>query len=545
MDNKALNPAERGNRSDPVGADTKEQVFGAGLAITTMVIGVLLALVTTPILVHGLGLEGFGRYSLAISVLAVFILFDGGLTNALIRFALPYRAEGTQALFHFLRGTLPIYLVLLMGLVTTAVCVAVLVLALGGDASSLSIYALAVVGAVATLLANPFRAIMAVYERFVAARLMEMLAAIAAAALSIAAVVMGFGAEGAMAGVVASAFGLLAGRAAYVGIVLRVPLIGAERFKANLAPQSGDEIPRRQRDPSNNTERRAIIAYALPILATLTVDAAYARVALFLIAAVLGPSAVALYAVALLFQKHILRLSTAITKVMVPTTLANVDRGVTGSALLHSLCDVARVQVLLLGPAVIALAAFGDTFLALWLGPEFAAIHPIMVMIMAAYACDQVGSLRHVVLQARGLYWLRARQAMVIAFVSLSISLLLMPSLGLMGAALAYTGGLLCSLLAANHILSRRAGVQVKEFYLILARAAAPALAGACGVGLAVGAAIPANWWGLFLGTGVYGVATLTLIWKLGLTKQERHTLVSLVIQALPRRWRVPSPQHL
>ncbi len=498
---------------------------GVALSLVASVLSALIALATTPIIVRALGVDGFGAYAMALALLAVFVLFDGGLTDVLVRFATRHRRRGEAALARFIGRTLPLYLAAVAGL---AVVGGLLILAdlRFSRQPSPGIFALALAGAAATILANPFKAAMIACERFVAARVMEMAAALITAALCVLAAWAGGGPGVVLAGVVAGLAGLALARAAYVryrlGIAARLTAIG-------------------------RAERRAMRRHATPILLAAVVDALYWRIDTLLIGWMLGPAAVASYAVALMFQKHMLRLSVAITRVMVPSTMQAVDTGASPAALADRLARVARGQAIVLGTAIVALVAFGERFLALWLGPGFETAYGLMLVLLVPFALAEVGSLRNVVLQVRGLYAVKARQGLAVALANVAATAMLLPLVGPAGAAWASAVGLLVALGLANRLLAARGGVDVGRFHRRVLAETVPFVATLALAAMLIARLPPAGWAGLAAMAGLYGLAVLAAGWTVAATAAERaavrHALAAVAARACRPRRGAPPPR--
>ena len=76
---------------------TSSQQLKLGALMSYMAIGIniLAGLLYTPWMIHSIGRENFGLYTLAMSVISLFV-FDFGLSSAVTRFIAKYLAEGRQ-----------------------------------------------------------------------------------------------------------------------------------------------------------------------------------------------------------------------------------------------------------------------------------------------------------------------------------------------------------------------------------------------------------------------------------------------------------------
>ena len=66
---------------------------GALLSYIGLGINILIGLLYTPWMIHSIGRDNFGLYTLAMSIITLFV-FDFGLSSAVTRFMAKYIAEG-------------------------------------------------------------------------------------------------------------------------------------------------------------------------------------------------------------------------------------------------------------------------------------------------------------------------------------------------------------------------------------------------------------------------------------------------------------------
>ena len=76
-------------------SSSKQLKFGALISYVAIAINIVTGLLYTPWMIHSIGRENFGLYTLAMSVISLFV-FDFGLSSAVTRFITKYLAEGRQ-----------------------------------------------------------------------------------------------------------------------------------------------------------------------------------------------------------------------------------------------------------------------------------------------------------------------------------------------------------------------------------------------------------------------------------------------------------------
>ena len=76
-------------------SSSRQIKLGALMSYIAIAINIISGLVYTPWMISSIGRENFGLYTLALSVITLFV-FDFGLSNAVTRFISKYLAEGRQ-----------------------------------------------------------------------------------------------------------------------------------------------------------------------------------------------------------------------------------------------------------------------------------------------------------------------------------------------------------------------------------------------------------------------------------------------------------------
>lgn len=240
-----------------------------------------------------------------------------------------------------------------------------------------------------------------------------------------------------------------------------------------------------------------------PNSATDLLNGIYARLDLYLVGALLGPAAAGIYGMAQQVATPVRQIRQSFDGLLVPLVARTVARR--GSAAAGAaLATAARLMLAIQLPVVLALLAVGAPLLALF-GPGFGAGAAALVLLAAAeamHAAFGTGDLLFVYRDPRTGLW----QTLAGTAAAIATALLLMPTLGIAGAAAAVLAGYLLRAVMRARALRRRFGVTVP-----LTHPAGPLVAAALGAG-AVLLARPSGD-GAALATGLLTYAAVIALW--------------------------------
>ncbi|HEY9423538.1 MAG TPA: polysaccharide biosynthesis C-terminal domain-containing protein, partial [Microterricola sp.] len=181
-----------------------------------------------------------------------------------------------------------------------------------------------------------------------------------------------------------------------------------------------------------------------------------------------------------------------------------------GARTLHT--KVARAMILTSWPFYLTLATMGPAVLSIF-GPEFVAGSIVLTILAGAMMiATSAGMLQSVLLQGGKSSWQMYNKAFALAL-SVGLNLLLVPVLGILGAALTWTACVIIDTAIASWQVHRRMGMLLEPRKLLLSMAIPLAVFGVGGVivRLIFGATLPALIGGLL----VFGAIYLVVLWFL------------------------------
>lgn len=491
------------------------------LSYAQVAIRIVTTLIFTPILVRALGQEGYGLFSIVGALAAYLYMIDFGMNDSVLRFFVQHEArpEGRR---RFLAEMLGLYAALGALVVAATWVVHGLTPQLFGASLTppqialLQQMIIAVGAGAAVMVAfNQLGALISATERFVFLRGLEIVTAVGSTVLTIALLWRGYGA---LMVVMVMSWALVfqvVARLAYVVLVLRIPVGWAIPPRAELKP---------------------VVLYAAPIFVSVMVEQIYWKLDSLIIGALVGAAPAALYAIGTTFNKHLMSFGTAISRIMTPEIIRQVDAGADPEALTDLLVRVSRLQALFLLLVLSGLCLFGDRFIGLWLGSEYALSYVIMLIVLIPYTLELVGNARNIVLQVKGLYWLRSVPVLAIAVLNIPLTVVLIRLYGIIGAAVSTAIGLLAGYACVAVLLQVRVGLDMGRYFAGLARGLAPAMLAAVAGGLVIDRLVPTGWIGLIACAAIYTVLYGALILALGMNAYERRLLLRMWRRLVPAR---------
>lgn len=496
------------------------------LSYAQIAIRILTTLVFTPILVGALGQEGYGLFSIVGALAAYFYMIDFGLNDAVLRFFVRLEAD-PEGRRRFLARMLGLYAALggLVVFATAAVHALTPKLfgaSLTGPQIELLQQMVIAVGAGATVMVafNPLGALISAAERFVFLRGLEILTAVGSTLLMIALLWRGYGALMVVIVMSGALVFQVAARLVYVVLALRVSVRWA--------------VPRR-------AELKPVALYAAPIFVSVMVEQIYWKLDNLIIGMLVGAAPVAIYAIGTTFNKHLMSFGTAISRILTPEIIRQVDAGASPQVLTDLLVRISRLQALFLLLVLSGLCLFGDRFINLWLGADYRLSYAVMLIVLIPYSLELIGNARNIILQVKGLYWARTLMVLAIATLNIPLTVYLLGVFGVIGAAISTAVGLVTGYVSVAALLQVRAGLDMRSYFAGLGRGLLPALLLALAGGVLIDRLMFAGWGGLIGCAGLFTIQYSVLMLTMGMNAYERAIALRLWRRLVPGRVRAAS----
>lgn len=427
----------------------------AGAVLNYVIIGLntLVGLAYTPYMLRCLGQNEYGLYSLVASVIAYLTLLDFGFGNAIVRYTAKFRAQGKQQEQWEMFGMfLIVYSII--GLIAF----------LGGFALYFNVDALfdrtmteadlsqarammllLTVNLAFTFPLSIFGAIITAYENFVFQRVVNIIRIILSTGVLILVLAIGYKAVALV--VVQTVFNLLTLfiHFVYCKKKLRIHIVFG-KF----------DIP----------FIKEISIYSFWIFLNAIMDKIYWGTGQFVLGAISGTAAVAIFSVAILLEQMYMTFSTAIASVLLPKVTAMVAQRGNSEEISALFIRTGRMQCLIMIFVLCGFVVFGKGFIGIWAGEGYSLAYAITLIFFASLFVPLIQNTGIIILQARNQMKFRSLLYLIISVVSLAFQIIWAKSFGIVGCAMAIGVALLLGQgFIMNIYYQRKQGIDIAKFW--------------------------------------------------------------------------------
>lgn len=499
---------------------------GAALSYISVILHIVVGLAYTPYMLRMLGQSEFGLYSLAASVVAYLTVLDLGFGNAIVRYTAKFRAEGKQREQEEMFG---MFFILYIGIgVIALVAGALLALnvenlfnrhmtAVEVERTRIMMWLLTF-NLAFTFPMSLWGSIMTAYERFVFQRTIAVLRTIANPLVMVVLLAVGYKAVAMV--VVTTLFNVatLLINFWYCKRKLHIRLHFG-RFKWGFLKE--------------------VSVYSFWIFLNVIMDRIYWSTGQFVLGMVRGTVAVAVYALAVQLHGMFQMFSTAISGVFLPRITSLVTKGQNEKAISDIFIKTGRIQYVVMAFILSAFIVFGQEFIIIWAGKDYAEAYPICLLFFIPLTVPLIQNLGIVILQARNQMRFRSTVYIIIALASFVLSFPLAIYWGGIGCAAATAAALVAGqIIVMNIYYYRKQFIDIPCFWREIGKMTiVPALTvvvSMCAIryfDLSI-----TSYHTLILYGLLYAALYIPAFWKLSMNTSERELFIKPVRKLLHRR---------
>lgn len=487
--------------------------IGTILSYINLLIGNLIPIFYTPIMLKILGQSEYGLYTLAHSVVGYLSLLSFGIGGSIVRYLAKARAENNKqeeerifGLFIKIYSILAI-VVLFVGLIVTVNIGSIFRKSITEeDINQMRVLVLLMtVNTAITFPTSVFSSVIIANERFIFNKFISILSTVMAPVLNLALLYMGLGSVGMTVSATVLTIATFLGNMLYCFV------------KIGLKPNFSK---------TSNNLLYEIIQFSAFIFLSELVNILYWATDKVLIGAMIGTTAVAVYNIGATFNSIMSSLGTGIGSLFSPRIVIRTVQDDTAylNALFHK---IGRLQFYIVSLIVTGFIVFGRQFINLWVGTEYSDAYWIALLVMIPVSVPLIQSIALQIIVAKNQHKFRAVLFLIIAILNVIGTILFIPSMGIIGAALATCiAYFIGPIILMNWYYSQRANIDIKGFWLNIIKICPSSILLMLGGLIATRFIMIDSWVKLLLAIAVYSLLYCVLNWIFSMNKYEKELII-------------------
>lgn len=493
----------------------------AGVVLNYVVIflNTVVGLLYTPYMLRMMGQSEYGLYSLVASVIAYLTVLDLGFGNAIVRYTAKFRAEKkTEEQYEMFGMFFLLYLVI--GIVAFGIGLELYfnVDTLFGDTMTAvelgraRIMMLLLVANLAfTFPMSIWGSIIQAYEDFVFQKSLNIIRIILNTVVMIC--LLHFGYKAVAMVVVQTIFNVLTLVVNFIYCRRKLNIHIYFRFKH-----------------FHWGFLKEVAIYSFWIFLNAIMDRVYWSTGQFVLGAMVGTAAVAVFAIAIQLEGMYMQFSTAISSVFLPKVTAMVATNRSRKEISDLFIRTGRMQYIVLAYILSGFIIFGRQFIELWAGAGYSDAYIISLLFFIPLTVPLIQNLGITILQARNEMKFRSVLYIIIALVSLAMQIVLTRYFGGIGCAMGVSGALVVGqILIMNVYYRRRQDLDIKTFWKEISKMSIIPIVLIFGSMLAIRHFFALDSWGkLILGIAAFSLVYIPLFFRFSMTDEERNLFISM-----------------
>lgn len=491
-------------------SSSRQLKLGAIMSYLAIFINIATGLLYTPWMIHSIGRENFGLYTLAMSVISLFV-FDFGLSSAVTRFIAKYLAEGRQDKANDCLGLVyRLYFIIDVVIFLILVGVFFFIPQIYKELTPDEIEKFKVVYCVAALYSVisfpfiPVNGVLTAHEKFIQVKICDVLHKLIIVGAMTACLLMGYG-----------LYALVVVNAVAGVLTILFKLHCIKRY----TPQT---ISWRYFDKA---EFRSIIGFSGWVTILALAQRCIFTIAPTILGALSGSTAIAILGIAMTLEGYTYTISSAINGMFLPkvTRIMKSD----GGEMLPLMTKVGRIQLYVISLVVIGVVCLGQDFIRLWVGEPFDESYLCAVLIILPALLSSPQEIGSQAIYAENKVKKLSTYYVVGAIVNIVLSLLLASSMGATGVCLSVCLVYLFRTIGLDIILYKDMKINIFAFFKdCFLKLLFPLVL--CGIMGFLCKMIPLASWGGFVVKGaLFVVLYCAIIYTIGMNQYEKQLVLS------------------
>lgn len=445
---------------------------GAILSYISLGLHNIIGLLYIPFLLRMLGQSEYGLYALAASVIAYLTVLDFGFGNAIVRFTSKMRAEGKLEEQYSLFGMF-IIIFAIIGLLVLTIGIGLYfnvdtlfnrTMTIEELEKARIMVLLLSANLAVTFFFSIFGSIITAHEKFVFQKMLIIIRIVLQPCIMMPLLFMGYKAVTMVVIITLLNISTLLINTYYCFAILKIK-VHFTKFKWSLLKEIG--------------------GYSFYIFIGILVDKIWWSTGQFVLGAIVGTTAVAVYAIAMQFKDFYRGFSVAISSVFLPRITTMITNKSSLNEISNLFIRVGRIQFIILSFFLSGFIIFGQAFVEFWAGNEYSEAYTIALIVMLPLTVACIQNIGVTILQASNQHKFRSIMYLCIAVASVALSIPLARKYGGIGCALAIAIALvLGNIIVINIYYYYKIKIDIPRFWKEIAKISIPiiviAILGVC-----------------------------------------------------------------
>lgn len=275
---------------------------------------------------------------------------------------------------------------------------------------------------------------------------------------------------------------------------------------------------------------KEVAIYSFWIFLNAIMDRVYWSTGQFVLGAMVGTAAVAVFAIAIQLEGMYMQFSTAISSVFLPKVTAMVATNRSRKEISDLFIRTGRIQYIVLAYILSGFIIFGRQFIELWAGAGYSDAYIISLLFFIPLTVPLIQNLGITILQARNEMKFRSVLYIIIALVSLAMQIVLTRYFGGIGCAMGVSGALVVGqILIMNVYYRRRQDLDIKTFWKEISKMSIIPIVLIFSSMLVIRHFFALDSCGkLILGIAAFSLVYIPLFFRFSMTDEERNLFISM-----------------
>ena len=487
-------------------------MLGAILSYSSIIFNIVAGLLYTPWMIRTIGDDQYALYTLAVSIVNLFLI-DFGIGAAVSKFLSNYYAKGQQQEANRFLGLVYRVFFLISSLI--AVCLGVYFLFFDSIYAALTaeelqtlkrLFLLVATFSVLTFPCTTFNGVLMASEQFIAVKACNL------------------GQRVCSVGMIVIA--LLTNGSVY-SLVLAHTLSNAAFYLLKYLFIRKNTSNRADFSCRDGKLAKQLLGFSAWVLLMNLAQRCIFNIMPTIIAAVVSTAAVTLFSLAAALEGYVYSLGEAVNGMFLPRISRILTTERSEEDISNLMCRVGRFHVYTIGLLFIGFLCVGEQFVLLWMGTGYERVYVCAALLIFPSLIDVPQQIAKTALMAKDIVRPQAFIYLVMAAVNVCLSLLLLPTFGVIGAAIAVCISYLFRTACFNYLYYKHLHINLLQYFKATYLRWVPTAVGSLLIGyLIMRFDVLSGWGGLVAKCVIIGVVYLVLLFLFTFMREDRTRML-------------------